>query len=350
MRVSVKSVVAAISILGFSGMTVCAEDETSTEDQVLWRFTFDNDLGRQSDDFFSAGWSFQRHSTNVDSWDDLKLSSPSRWIANFVPGIGERDGLRLRKGIGLGQIIQTPADLTESALIEDDVPYAGALGIANSWLAFNNDRLNAFQVYLGVLGPASYAEEMQKFIHNDLNMGTDPKGWDNQLENELLINLNYSILRKIAQLGVNQKGFAADLAYSGDLGLGNLFTQAQLGLQSRFGWRLPEGFSEIPDVAGRGIIMDPVLSGEAYGNKARFYFSAAVRGSVIGYTVLLDGNTFEDSHSVEYDPYMAQLIMGMHYNYGRLGLHLSGFYGSNPAADAVSSDISWGNFSMDYRF
>jgi hypothetical protein len=334
----------------FPVVEVCAEQISKADDRVLWRFAFDNDLGRQSDDFFSAGWSFQRHSAGVDTWDDLNLSKPSRWLANRVPGIGERDGLLLRKGIGFGQIIQTPSELSESALIEDDVPYAGALGIANSWVAFNNDRLNAFQVYLGVLGPASYAEEMQKFIHNDLNMGTDPKGWDNQLENELLINLNYSIIRKIAQYGLNKKGFAADLSYSGDLGLGNLFTQAQLGLQSRFGWRLPEGFSEIPDVAGRGIIMDPILSGQTPGNKSQFYFSAAVRGTVVGYTVLLDGNTFEDSHSVQYDPYMAQLILGMHYIHGRIGLHLSGFYASNPAEDSVSSDISWGNFSLDYRF
>jgi hypothetical protein len=285
----------------------------------------------------------------VASWDDLKLTGVSRWIAGFVPGVSGGDGLWLRKGIGLGQVIQTPEDLSQTALIEDDVPYAGVLGIANSWIALNDDRLNAFQVYLGVLGPASLAEQVQTIVHSDLNMGEDPMGWDNQLENEPLINLNYSIARKIGSIGTKYTGWGADFAYGGSAGLGNLFTQAQLGLQTRFGWRLSEGFTHIPDVAGRGIIMDPVLGGPPPGT-SQFYFSAVLRGAVTAYTVLLDGNTFEDSHSVDYDPGLAQFVFGTHYARGALAFHVSIYLSSNPVEDSTKSELSWANFSLDYRF
>ncbi len=319
------------------------------EKSVLWSLGFDNDLFGKSDDFFTAGWSLQRHGVAATSWDELNLSKPSRWIADFVPGISGGDGQWLRKGIGLNQIIQTPADLKETELIVNDVPYAGVLGVANSWTALSDNRINAFQIYLGILGPASLAEQVQTFVHTDLGMGTDPMGWDNQLSTELIINLNYLLARKIGRIGEIQKGFGADLSYAGDVGLGNLSTQAQIGLYARLGWRLSEGFSQVSDVAGRGIIMNPVL-GEPLSGKTQFYFSLGVRGTLMAYTVLLDGNTFQDSHSVDYDHYFAQILLGTHLVHGAWGVHFTLYFNSNPVQDLMTSEPSWGNISVDYRF
>ena len=73
--------------LALSVATCCVHAETATElgDKALWRFTFDNDLGLQSDDFFSAGWSFQRHSAHVGSWDNLNLTKP--YMTQLVCGM-----------------------------------------------------------------------------------------------------------------------------------------------------------------------------------------------------------------------------------------------------------------------
>jgi hypothetical protein len=276
------------------------------------------------------------------------LSALSRWIVDHVPGIAGNAGTRVRHGFGIGQIIQTPNDLSQAELIEDDLPYAGVLGLANSWTALSDERLNTFQLYLGVLGPASLAEEVQTFVHTDLGLGEDPMGWDNQLDNEPVINLNYAMARKLGRLG-HRGGFSGDLAAGGSLGLGNLFSQIQAGLQTRFGWNLPEGFVHIPDMAGRGVIVNPVLEGPDAG-ATRFYFSAVVRAAAIGYTVLLDGNTFEDSHNVDYDHHMVQSIIGTHFNHGDFGLHFNLYLSANPADDSSQSDLTWGNVSLDYRF
>lgn len=328
-------------------IAILAQDGAA-EDRSLWRFEFDNDIIGESDDFFSAGWSLQRHDPYQESWSDFSLTHPSRWISEHVPGIGGGDGLFVRRGFSIGQIIQTPADLSQTELIEDDVPYAGVLGVAESWTALNDQCLNTFQIYLGVLGPASLAEEVQTFVHTDLGLGDDPKGWDNQLDNEPILNLSYLTARKLAATG-SRDGFGADLSGSGSLGLGNLFTHAQLGLGTRFGWRMPPGFTHVPDVPGRGVAVEPGLDPGTEG-LTRLYVTVVARGSAIAYTVLLDGNTFEDSHHVDYDPYLAQLITGIHATRGALGLHFSVFLSSNPAKESTKSDLTWANITLAYRF
>ena len=272
----------------------------------------------------------------------------SRWIAENVPGLDDDPDLYVRRGQGIGQIIQTPEDLSATEVIEDDLPYAGTLGLANSWTAFNDKKMNTFQIYVGVLGPPSLAEEVQTFVHVDMGLGDEPMGWDNQLDTELLLNLNYGLGRKLGTLG-NTDGFSADLSVGGSASLGNLFTQAQAGLETRIGWRVPRGFTPVPDMAGRGIIVDPVL--EDRGERpTRFYLTFVARSAAIGYTVLLDGNTFEDSHSIDYDPYVHQLISGTHLHVGDWRFHFNIYFSSNPAEDTSKSDLTWGNFSIEKLF
>jgi len=341
-----------VVLLPFLFASLCSSviaQEAPQDRSVLWSLGFDDDIFGGSDDFFTGGWSLQRHGPAVRSWDELNLSWPSRWIVHFIPGISGGQGQWVRRGMGLNQIIQTPENLGETELIVNDVPYAGVLGLANSWAALSDERINVFQIYLGMLGPLSMAEEVQTFFHNDLGLGTDPKGWDNQLGNELVVNLNYMLSRKIGHVGQCHSGFGADLSYTGDVGLGNLFSQAQAGLQARMGWRLAEGFAQNPDIAGRGVLVDPVL-GRPLPGKTRFYFSAGMRATLLAYTVLLDGNTFKESHSVDYDPYFAQLLLGAHCERGAFGIHFTLFFSSNPVQDLMASEPSWGNLTVGYRF
>jgi lipid A 3-O-deacylase len=329
------------SIAFFLGGAVFAEGP-------MWRFEFDNDIVGGSDDFFSAGWSIQRHSAAVSSWEEMELSSFSQWISKHVPGLSGGEDMFVRRGTGLSQIIQTPKDISDPALIEDDVPYAGVLGIASSWTALSNERIVTFQLYTGVLGPASLAEQAQKFVHNDLGLGDDPMGWDHQLSNEFLLNLNMSAAHKLWSSG-QPAGMSMDLAGGGGFGLGNLFTQVQLGLQTRFGWNMPAGFAHIPDLAGRGVIVNPVLDAGEPG-VTRLFGTITARTAAVGYTVLLDGNTFEDSHRVSYDPYLTQVITGLHWMQGAMGLHFNLYLSTNPADDFAASELSWGNVSFSYQF
>jgi lipid A 3-O-deacylase len=344
------SLLAGILIVGLP-LSGKSEEAVKSLDDRLWRFSFDNDaLVWESDDFFTGGFSLYWFSAAVSGWDELQLTGISQWIANEVPGIVGDGSVRVRKGFGVSQMTQTPSDLSQTELIEDDVRYAGVLGIANSWMAVSDERLNAFQIYLGVVGPVALGDELQNGFHSVLGRGEDALGWDNQLNNEPLVNLNYSMMRKIGSVGTDGLGWAADLAYGGAASLGNLFTEAQFDVQARLGRRVPRGFAHIPDIAGRGVIMEPVF-GSVPSAQTQFYLSATLRGAVTAYTVLLDGNTFENSDSVDYEPGLAQVILGGHLARGALGLHFTAYLSSNPVKNsAENSDLSWANISLDYRF
>ncbi len=89
--------------------------------------------------------------------------------------------------------MQTPEDLGESQPIFDDVPYVGMIGIANSFIAFNNEELTGFQLLYGWIGPATLAEQAQTAAHQLVGVKR-PQGWSNQLDTEPLIN--FYIARK----------------------------------------------------------------------------------------------------------------------------------------------------------
>jgi hypothetical protein len=111
------------------------------------------------------------------------------------------------------------------------------------------------------MGPCSGAGQVQKVIHEDLGFGDPPLGWDNQLSNQALANLNYEYRCKIYadQVEAYQPWrFAHDLSVGGQAAAGNLNSFLQAQFEYRFGWGLPMGFTKIPDPAGIGMVMEPV--------------------------------------------------------------------------------------------
>jgi hypothetical protein len=167
-----------------------------SSESATGRFEFDNDVFFEEDNKISSGLSLQKQSAVAESWEAL-VNVPGfvkRW-GKAIPTLNE-DGLVYRAGIAIGQVIQTPDDLSRRDLIEDDVPYVGALTVQATWYAFNDDKFLGFQISTGVVGPLSLAEQSQKTVHT-LSGSPSPKGWDNQLDTELVINLNYMREKKI---------------------------------------------------------------------------------------------------------------------------------------------------------
>lgn len=142
-------------------------------DLKLFRFELDDDSFLGSDDAFSAGWSIQVHSPLLDRWPP----GLAGWIGR-LPGlrVAGDNGRIVRWSWGITQLIVTPRDVTIAAARYGDAPWAGLLGGYGSWAAYDDRRLAAFQAYIGCVGPCSLAENAQKFVHNDLHFGADPKG------------------------------------------------------------------------------------------------------------------------------------------------------------------------------
>ncbi len=126
--------------------------ERSGIERATWRFEFDNDFYFNKDNQISNGWSLQKHSAIADIWKSLQE------VPGFVKYWGEKiptltkEGLVYRAGIAIGQIIQTRDDLSRSDLIENDVPYVGALTMQVAWYAFNDDEFRGFEIVAGMVG------------------------------------------------------------------------------------------------------------------------------------------------------------------------------------------------------
>jgi len=327
-------------------------NETTVAERKLWRFELDNDFFRRTDNAFTSGWSIQRHSFQHQSWAEMEPSGFSGWISRTVPGLDPQGDQVVKRGTGISQLIFTPENTTQADPQPDAVPWAGMLGWSESWYAFDNRRLNAFQIYVGILGPYSGAEQFQSTIHDLIN-ADDVRGWENQLRTEPLLNINYAFKKKLLAGGTfgQRSKTGADLALGAQAGLGNLVTFADLSLEGRWGWGIPTGFAHLPDPPGRGIMLNPNTQapGEFY-----FYFSLALRMTAMVYTVAWDGNLIRESPhpGLEYDHFYPQAVVGFHLGSGRFSAHVSYYYYRDTPFEVANpnTDLSWGNITLEYRF
>src|SRR5262245_34432116 len=93
------------------------------------------------------------------------------------------DGATIRTGYALGQNMYTPRKTQHGDPPHDDRPYAGWLYGSIGLTAETGQRLDVLELTLGVVGPASLAEDTQQLAHK-ITGATEPRGWNTQLSNE----------------------------------------------------------------------------------------------------------------------------------------------------------------------
>lgn len=321
------------------------------------RFAMDNDLIVGSDDLFSAGWMLEYHGPLSESWKeraDGTVRSPfARWVGRHVPGLDDRGpaGRRVRRSGGISQVIQTPNWIENPAPQPEAVPWAGVLGVHTTWVALDDERLNAFQVFLGCLGPCAQSDEVQRFVHNDLGLGDPPRGWEHQLEDKALINLNYELRRKLVASPDDGTGF--DLAAGGQLGVGNFFSFVQAQLELRFGWGMPLGFAQVPDQPGRGIAMVPTTQPET---GRGFWVTIVPRMVYLDRVSTLEGGRTSSGGrhpGVRYDSMFFEAVGGLHGRIGAFSVHWTYHHYPDPFIHTPvdrESSLSWANLTLEYRF
>jgi hypothetical protein len=339
------------------GVANAAEREQDSRDLKLFRFEFDNDTFVGSDDAFSAGWSVQVHSGLLDEWTP-KLAG---WIGRVPTLRDDGEGGRVaRWAWGITQLIVTPEDITIAAPQPDDAPWAGLLGGYFSWSAYDNERLGALQAYLGCIGPCARGEEAQKLVHNSLGFGETPEGWANQLEDRVLVNLNYEYRRKVWSGGASYdpRGWSHDLSVGAQAGLGNFARFAGAWLEYRFGWGVPQGFTKLADPPALGVALDPVYvdPGEPVPARTwRPYFNVVARVREVDEFAPVEGGATDNGGfhpRVESAPGHEQIIVGVHVATIPLALHLTyyRYLDGRAFADATGGGLDWVNFSFERRF
>ena len=135
-------------------------------------------------------------------------------------------------GIALEHQGFTPTNIITGEVLQNDRPYSSSLMLKTFSVVSNqhtNHRL-ATQLSLGVMGPWAMGKEIQIAIHEKINPDKVPKGWKNQVHNDIIINyqINYEhglwIKRNFiitakggAKAGTYNTGLTSSFAFMGGL-------------------------------------------------------------------------------------------------------------------------------------
>ncbi len=268
-----------------------------TERERWFSFSFDNDIFAGTDGGYTNGLYL--------SWYDLP--DGGHHSARNVPWY-----YRLQTALtgadssgesvlthNIGQTMITPADIQQVPPDPEDIPYSGVLFWQGSVLFGRGEVTDFSTLFLGVLGPASLAEQSQKLVHRAT--GSDqPQGWGYQLHNEPLIAIRYGRFWQNLHFDGNVE---YDVVTGAQAGFGNFLSSVETGAYFRVGSKLDTSYSLLALSSGREI--NPTAHSGGW--------FAYVGGSVqyVLNSVFSDGNTFRDSPSVALDRRVNSATIGV---------------------------------------
>lgn len=241
----------------------------------------------------------------------------------------------------------TPDDTKRSDPDPKDRPYAGILAFGLTLHVEHPNSYHGLKFVTGVVGPWSGAKETQDTVHDII--GNDrAQGWDHQLHNEPILNFAYEYRHRFQLTGQRERWSTEALPLAGGW-LGNMLTQGEIGGLLRAGYNMPNDFGPSL-VRGMGFMPPPCNSGQA-GSKSGWGFS--VYGGAFGNFVLrditLDGNTWQDSRSVNKKFFVPAAGVGMSIGNRRMQASFSFvFWGKEFEGQADYS--KFGSLSVGYFF
>jgi hypothetical protein len=238
------------------------------------------------------------------------------------------------------QSMQTPDDILTDELIVNDVPYAGLLAWQGTMYAWDTEVSDQFSLIIGVVGPISLAEEAQKLIHKVSGSDT-PLGWDNQIGNEPVFKVDLQRVWNLYRSSGDR--FQFDILGLTGAGFGNLESSAKAGAAIRWGSDLSSSsvtFSLQPDRQINPLALSPAND---------FYVFLGASGSYVLNNILMDGNTFRDSHSLPLEHAQNQMSTGLVWNFGRYAFVFQ-YSSYSPTTTLINVREEFGAMSFTYRY
>lgn len=202
----------------------------------------------------------------------------------------------------------TPYDLNETQLIKDDRPYAGYSYIEIGLHQTTESYLDSLTLKTGIVGPSSGMERLQNIFHSRID-ATNASGWDHQLKDEFIIQLDYMHKWRLELSKVYDLETVL-IPYAG-ANFGNASIKASGGALCRIGFNIPKDFGmnsmnegsfpSLP-IESKAIISTP--------SKWSIFFNISAGSNLVARDIFLDGNTFKDSHSVDKNYFNAYASVG----------------------------------------
>lgn len=171
-------------------------------------------------------------------------------------------------------------DNFDSSNNEFDRPFAGLLyGKFNGVYVFSNTIFKS-GLLLGVMGPSSFAKDIQWWYHTKIANEITFDGWEYQIPNQLIYNFDMSIMH-----GVTSTNQLFSLFGGLEGRLGNLYTE----LSPMIGFRLGKLDEFTQSIAmGNGVLSDK--------NRIHLYIQSEIKTTVIAFNGTAQGNLFRDDY------------------------------------------------------
>jgi len=291
-----------LSLLLIAVHPLLAEEKASFE-PVHYNIVFENDYFVTTDRWYTTG---------------VDLSLLSRIYARPLP-FSDKKSLSYI-GLSLSLEMYTPEKFNDPEPQPNDRPYAGWLYGSFALHQSSAKCLDSLELQLGIVGPSARAEEIQRFVHDHV-IGDPVDGWQNQLRDEPGVNLAYHHHQRYSS---RSGGYETVFIPRIGAVLGNVRTEADLGLLYRLGVHLPRDF-------GQNFVMTPGLDsaipainmGEGR-KKAPFscYLQLQSDLRLVARDLFLEGNSYKSSLSVEPYPMVGRVGGGIGGAYGNYQLSL----------------------------
>lgn len=314
----------------------CADDSGVD----FFTLTMENDIIAGEDGGYTNGLAVSWANGPFDTFSEENTPGWLRFLSGGIY-ISTMPNKRRAVSYMIAQGMQTATDIEKEELTVDEPPYAGLLAWKGTLHAFDEKVSDKISLTLGMVGPASGAEKAQKFVH-DITSSDEPQGWHHQISNEVVLRIAAERSWRLFDVGLGSN-VEMDLIGTVLAGAGNLRSDAGGALSLRFGRGLGRTFPTATTLPGREI--NP-LAGMPMKSWTVF---VNLLGRYVANSISIDGNTWEDSHSVKLKHEQATIAYGGSMNFGKWAFLVSAARSSD-AYEGQSGPAKFGSFSVSYRY
>lgn len=243
--------------------------------------------------------------------------------------------------ISAGQEIYNPYSGSAPDPAKQDRPFAGYLyaGGALSWFHSDESILKA-SAKIGVVGPASLAEDGQELLHNTVGF-YELEGWEYQIKNAFALNLSAQYTRLLHRSASK----AIDFSFEGYANAGTTFSGAGAGILFRAG-----GLNQLFNAAYTNAVVGNNPKTKAL-VKREVFFYAKPQLNFVAYDATIQGSLFHNNDPITFGvkPIVFAQQLGFNYSSQRFTFDFGMIFKTKEVKSTAKAH-QYGSISMFYRF
>ncbi len=285
-------------------------------------FELNNDMLFSTDSYYTAGLGL--------AYTNKKFT---KTLAQFILKTKNENVINF-SGFSIEQKMFTPSSIIAPKTIPKDQPYSAYLLLTNYSVNVNQAMKMKIsnEIGIGLMGPQAYGEEMQTIVHRLVDVA-EPIGWNDQLQNTLLLDYQIRIER-----GFGPDWFANHVIPFLGTRIGTLTDRVQIGTMIKFGNKNKYLTSDTDlEVTKKKIIWEWTFSANLQG----VFYDATLQGSIFRN----DPNALEKSDIISHQ---YQFRTGINFFYQNISLRYMVNFNSSNFNEAIYH--RYGGINIGYSF